>query len=127
MASDVLLLLVEDETLIRMNLAEDLADAGFELAVAANGQQALAALEADPARFCAVITDIRLGRGPDGWGVARRARDAVPRMPVLYISGDSAHEWAAKGVPGSVMVAKPFYPAEVVTAVSTLLTPQHGT
>lgn len=126
MAPNVLLLLVEDETLIRMNLAEDLVDAGFELAVAADGQKALAELEADPSRFCAVITDIRLGRGPDGWDVARRARDAVPDMPVLYISGDSAHEWAAKGVPSSAMVAKPFYPAEVVTALSALLSPEKG-
>lgn len=123
MADNVLLLLVEDEVLIRMNLEEELAEAGFELAVTMNGRQAMAELEADPARFCAVVTDIRLGRGPDGWEIARRAREAVPEMPVLYISGDSAFEWAARGVPNRVMVPKPFYPAEVVTALSTLLTP----
>ena len=117
----ILLLLVEDELLIRMNLEEELADAGFHLAVTTNGREAMAELEADPARFCAVITDIRLGRGPDGWDIGHRAREAVPAMPVLYISADSAHEWGARGVPGSVMVQKPFYPAEVVKALSTLL------
>lgn len=121
MADNVLLLLVEDEVLIRMNLEEELAEAGFDLAVTTNGRQAMAELEADPARFCAVVTDIRLGRGPDGWEIARRAREAVPAMPVVYVSGDSAYEWAARGVPNSVMVAKPFHPAEVVTAPSTLL------
>ena len=123
MADNVLLLLVEDEVLIRMNLEEELAEAGFELAVTTNGRQAMAELEADPARFCALVTDIRLGRGPDGWEIARRARQAVPEMPVVYVSGDSAFEWAARGVPNSVIVAKPFHPTEVVTALSTLLTP----
>ena len=127
MEPNILLLLVEDELLIRMNLEEELADAGFDLAVTTNGREALAELEADPARFCAVVTDIRLGHGPDGWEVARRAREVVPEMPVLYISGDSAHEWAARGVPNSVMVAKPFHPAEVVTVLSALLTHEEST
>ena len=120
-ADNVLLLLVEDEVLIRMNLEEELAQAGFDLAVTTNGREALAELEANPAHFCAVVTDIRLGRGPDGWDIGRRAREAVPAMPVVYISGDSAPNWATMGVPNSIMVAKPFYPAEVVTALSTLL------
>ena len=121
MAHNVLLLLVEDEALIRMNLEEELTEAGFELAVTTNGRQAMAELEADPARFRGVVTDIRLGRGPDGWEIARRARKAVPEMPVVYVSGDSAYEWAARGVPRSVMVAKPFVSAQVITALSTLL------
>ena len=42
-------------------------------------------------------------------------------MPVVYMSGDSSPEWSAKGVPTSLMVAKPFAPAQIITAVSTLL------
>jgi hypothetical protein len=37
------------------------------------------------------------------------------------MSGDSAPEWTSKGVPNSIMVAKPFAPAQIITAVSTLL------
>jgi CheY-like chemotaxis protein len=121
MHGSIMLLLVEDELLIRMNLEEELAEAGFDLAVTTNGREAMAELGTNPARFCAVVTDIRLGRGPDGWEVARRAREAVPSIPVLYISGDSAHEWGVRGVPNSVMVAKPFHSAEVIDALSTLL------
>jgi DNA-binding NtrC family response regulator len=99
MEPSILLLLVEDEMLIRMNLEEELADAGFQLAVTTNGREAMVELEADPARFCAVVTDIRLGRGPDGWDIARRAREVAPDMPVVYISGDSAFEWASRGWP----------------------------
>jgi hypothetical protein len=42
-------------------------------------------------------------------------------MPVVYMTGHSAHEWASKGVPDSIMVAKPFAPAQIIIAVSTLL------
>jgi DNA-binding response OmpR family regulator len=121
LAAAVLVLLVEDEMLIRMNLQEEITEAGLDVVVSSNGREAMAELDAEATRFCAVVTDIRLGRGPDGWELARRAREAVPEMPVVYISGDSAYEWSARGVPNSVMVPKPFHPAEVVTALSTLL------
>jgi DNA-binding response OmpR family regulator len=81
----------------------------------------LAELETDAARFRAVITDIKFGAGPDGWDVGRRAREIIADMPVVYMSGDSAPEWTSKGVPNSIMVAKPFAPAQIITAVSTLL------
>jgi hypothetical protein len=32
-------------------------------------------------------------------------------MPVVYITGDSTHDWSSKGVPDSVVIAKPFAPA----------------
>lgn len=121
MAADALILLVEDEALIRMLLEETLDDAGSRTVVASTGQQALAELESDAARFQAVVTDIRLGRGPDGWEVGQRARELVPTMPVVYVSGDSNHEWVSRGVPGSIMVSKPFRPGEVVTAVAMVV------
>jgi two-component system cell cycle response regulator CpdR len=37
------------------------------------------------------------------------------------MSGEHAEEWASKGVPNSIMLAKPFAPAQLVTAVSNLL------
>jgi DNA-binding response OmpR family regulator len=68
-----------------------------------------------------VLTDIKIGGDLDGWDVARHARELKPEIPVIYISGDSTHEWPVKGVPGSVMVAKPFATAQIITAVSVLL------
>ena len=115
------LLLVEDEVLIQEMLAAEFADTGFEAVVASDGNRALAELEADAARFKAVVTDIKLGEGPDGWDVARRARELVADMPVVYITGDSTHDWSSKGVPDSVVIAKPFAPAQLSTAVATLI------
>jgi DNA-binding response OmpR family regulator len=57
----------------------------------------------------------------DGWDVARHAREIDHNFPVAYMSGRDADDWAAKGVPNSIMLAKPFAPAQLVNAVSQLL------
>ena len=116
------LLLVEDEVLVQEMLATEFTDAGYELVMASDGNRALAELEADAARFKAIVTDIGLGKGPDGWDVARRARELVADMPIIYITGDSTHNWSSKGVPDSVVISKPFAPAQLSTAVATLIT-----
>jgi DNA-binding response OmpR family regulator len=121
MTATAALFLVEDDTLIRELLGASLTEAGFQVVEVGDGTKALAEFDAGATRFRAVITDIRLGAGPDGWAVARRARELVPNMPVVYMSGDSSQEWSSKGVPNSLMVAKPFAPAQIITAVSTLL------
>jgi DNA-binding response OmpR family regulator len=72
------LLLVEDEALVRHDLKEGLVEAGFDVSDVAQGGKALSELEADPSRFNGLITDISLGRGPDGWDIARRARELIP-------------------------------------------------
>jgi DNA-binding response OmpR family regulator len=115
------ILLVEDEALIVEILTAEFADTGFEVVVANDGNRAIAELDADAARFKAVVTDIRLGKGPDGWDVGRRARELVSDMSVVYVSGDSTHDWSSKGVPESVVILKPFAPTQLVTAVSTLI------
>ena len=73
-------------------------------------------------KYRALVTDINLGKnGMTGWDVARRAREINPSFPVVYMSGDSAEDWASMGVPESIMLSKPFAPAQLVTAVSQLL------
>ena len=122
MSESPILLLVEDENLIAMALADELVTAGYEVVTAAHGDAALGELRADPARFRAVVTDVRLGSGPDGWAVAHTARELSPSIAVVYMSGDSAVGWAANGVPESVMLAKPFASAQLVSAISSLIT-----
>ena len=116
------LLLVEDEVLIQEMLAAEFADTGFEIVVASNGNQALAELDTDATRFNAVVTDIKIGGGPDGWDVARRVRELVSDMTVVYTTGDSTYDWSSHGVPDSVVISKPFAPAQVSAAVATLIT-----
>jgi DNA-binding response OmpR family regulator len=122
-------LVVDDDALVLKVLNDELTDAGFEVVAARDGSRAIAELNKTATRFKAVITDVKLGTGPDGWDVGRRARELVPNMPVVYLSGDSSHEWSSKGVPDSVMIAKPFAPVQLVTAISMLITKAdtHGT
>lgn len=116
-----LLLLVEDEAIIAVALEAQLVEAGFDVLLASSGDRAIGELEAgEPSRFAGVLTDIRLP-AVDGWTVAKRARELVPAMPLIYMSGDSAADWVAYGVPGSVMLAKPFAAAQLITAIATLL------
>jgi DNA-binding response OmpR family regulator len=116
-----MLLYVEDEYFTRLNVQAVLQEAGFEVVIALNGALALASLEARNQGFQGLITDIRLGEGPNGWDVARRARELFPDLPIVYLSGAGAEEWTSKGVPHSIMVSKPFAPTQVVVAVSSLL------
>jgi DNA-binding NtrC family response regulator len=119
--SDILLLLVEDEPLQLMELQQSLQEAGYLALTAPTGAKALELLNADATRFSGVITDIRLGTGPNGWDVGHRARELVPNMPVVYVSGDSKSEWASQGVPNSVLIEKPFAMAQIITAISHLI------
>ena len=115
-----LLFLVEDEELVLITVETALQDAGYAVRAARRGEEAMSLLEADAESFSALITDVNLG-DVDGWQVARRARELQPKLPVVYVTGDSAHEWASQGVPHSVLVEKPFAPAQIVTAISNLL------
>lgn len=115
------LLYAEDEILIRQMLLEELEEAGFLVIVASSGTEALAMLNEQATKLHGVVTDINLGDGPDGWDVARTARELSSGLPIVYVSAASEHEWTSKGVPASIMIAKPFVPAQVVVAISSLL------
>lgn len=119
--STLLVLIAEDEFLIKLNLEDVVSEAGFEHLAVSNADDAILALEEDSARFCALITDVRMPGETDGWDLARRARELQPLMPVIYMTGDSAKDWAAQGVPNSVLLQKPFVHAQLVTALTTLL------
>jgi DNA-binding response OmpR family regulator len=116
-----LLLYVEDDPLIRETMVESLEEAGFKLLVADSGEQAVQLLVAHAADLRGLITDVNLGDGPDGWAIAREARQLVAGLPVVYVSGASEHEWTSEGVPGSTIIAKPFAGAQLVVAISALL------
>ncbi len=118
----VVILVVEDDQTIQSVIEESLSEGGFEITIASSGEQAVELMGAANPQFRAVVTDINLGRNRmDGWDVARHARESKPDMPIIYMTGDSADEWASKGVPNSILLTKPFAPAQLVTAVAQLL------
>jgi DNA-binding response OmpR family regulator len=117
----IIILLVEDEQLIVLTIEEAFTAGGFALTSVASGTDAIRELEKPDTAYRALVTDIHLRDKVTGWDVAKRAREVAPDMAVVYMSGAAAAEWSAHGVPHSVLVTKPFAPAQLVTAVSQLL------
>jgi DNA-binding response OmpR family regulator len=116
-----MLLYVEDEFITQQCVVDTRREAGFAVTVASDGAEAMNLLEMATEPFRGLITDVDLGQGLDGWGIARRGRELVETMAVVYVSGASQHDWVSKGVPASVMIAKPCAPVQIVVAVSALL------
>ena len=121
MDSAIKVLIFEDEPLVAMFVEEALNHAGFEVVLARDPGEAEAAIRDSIETVSALVTDIRLGNGPSGWELARAARERCPGLPVVFISGDSAIDHSAQGVPDSVMIQKPFVEAQLITALAHLL------
>lgn len=117
-----IILVVEDDQLLQRVVEETLTDGGFDIVIAVSGENAVELLDTADGKYRALVTDVNLGRDRmNGWDVARRAREIDSNFPVVYMSGDSAEDWSSRGVPDSIMLSKPFAPAQLVTAVSQIL------
>jgi CheY-like chemotaxis protein len=116
----VSILVVEDDQLIQSMVEEALSEGGFESVLTASGEEAIALIRDDKSQFRAVVTDINLIGKLNGWDVGRTAREIDPNIPIVNMTGTQGKEWTSKGVPNSVLLAKPFAPAQIVTAISQL-------
>jgi len=116
------ILIAEDECLIGSLVEEALGEAGFNASLVVSGEEALTLLNGSKAKYRALVTDINFGEGEmRGWELARLTREMHPEFPIIYISGGSPEDWISKGVRNSILVAKPFSAAEIITALSQLL------
>lgn len=119
--TSVQLLLVEDDHLLRLDAEDLLTENGFVVTSVSSAEEAFSAIDENGTNFAGVITDIRLGRGATGWRVGQHAREHVANIPVVYVTADSAAEWTSHGVPNSILVQKPFVPAQLIAAITGLL------
>ena len=117
----LVILVVEDDHAIQSVVEEALIDGGFEPAIAASGEEAVTLLKGGLTKYRALVTDINLRGTMGGWEVAKVAREIDPEFPIIYMTGASADQYASHGVPNSILLTKPFAPAQLVTAVSQLL------
>ena len=79
-------LVVDDEPLIRMNAADMLMDAGWTAIEAADAAEALALLAAHP-EVTVLFTDINMPGDMDGLDLARRVHDLRPDVHLIVTSG----------------------------------------
>lgn len=114
-------LVIEDEYFLQADLEQVLTDAGFATEIVGSGEEALTLFIGGTINCAALITDVRLRGRLSGWDVARRIREKEAAFPVIYITAYSGDEWTAHGVPNSILISKPFAPAQLLTALSNLL------
>jgi DNA-binding response OmpR family regulator len=118
------ILVIEDDEAIQGIVEDALSEGGFETALAATGEEAVMLLKGRNVTYRALVTDINLLGRFNGWEVARAAREVDPAFPLIYMSGAAVEQWPIQGVPHSIMLQKPFAPAQLVTAVSNLINGQ---
>jgi len=114
-------LVVEDEMLIRLHVADSLRDHGFSVIEAADGREAIAALQED-ASIAAVFTDVTLPGQPDGFGLARWVRTHRPGVPVILTSGEVTEQHVQSVGRDEPFFAKPCDYAEVAHHIRRRLT-----
>ncbi|WP_114226964.1 MULTISPECIES: response regulator [Sphingomonas] len=104
------LLLVEDEILVRIFIAEILRDEGFEVLEAATSEEALRQFRAHP-RISLVVSDVKMPGPIDGVQLSFAIKALEPHKPLILVSADFD-----LGTPHSadVFLPKPFQPAELI-------------
>jgi DNA-binding NtrC family response regulator len=115
------ILLVDDEFLIRLSLAEALAEAGWDVTEAGNADQARPMLHGADG-FDALVTDVQMPGRLDGLALAADFHQMHPSAPVLFMTGcpESMEPHGALDATERLLV-KPFPPEEMVRALRQAL------
>ncbi len=110
------ILFVEDNRLSSMISCAVLRDAGYDVVEAFDAAEARTFIDRH-AKLDALVTDINLGCGEDGFDVARRARDAYPHLPVVFVSAAAGSRVLLEGVDPNEFVSKPYHPQCLMDAL----------
>jgi CheY-like chemotaxis protein len=114
-------LVVEDDPNVRRYCLRCLASLGYATIEAANGPDALAALDA-AGRVDLLLTDVVMPNGMNGPEVVTAATRRQPGLRVLYMSGYLAHMLdAEEQIATASVLTKPFSRASLAVRVRTLL------
>jgi CheY-like chemotaxis protein len=99
-------LVVEDEPIVRMSIRDALLQAGFEVLASSNGREALELL-AKRAHIFAVVSDIAMPGSIDGYELTREVQRRWPHIGLVLVSGQM--DPLKSHFPGGVLfLPKPF-------------------
>ena len=116
------ILVVDDESAIRLLCRVNLDSAGFETIEAGDGETALALARSE--RPDLILLDVMLP-GLDGWGVAQKLAEMPETrgIPIVFLTARSAasDEVQAHAVGGVGYITKPFDPAELSQTVTATI------
>jgi DNA-binding NtrC family response regulator len=112
------ILLVEDEAIIRFELADFFRDAGYAVFEASNADEAIVILQREDA-IRVVLTDLQLPGSMDGLKLAHYVRNRYPPTVLLLTSG-AANLPPEALPPNSHLVMKPFSLARVLDHIEKM-------
>lgn len=114
-----MILVVEDEPLVSMALADDLETEGFGVLETANAAAAIKLLESrDDIRL--IITDVDMPGTMDGLMLAAAVAKRWPPIRIIVVSGHRNVE--ITDIPdGSVFYSKPYRPADIIDSMNEML------
>ena len=114
------LLLVEDDTLVRMTVAMMLEDDGFGVVEAGNADEAWRLINGG-LRVDAVVTDVDLGHGPTGVQMVEGLRDVLPDVAVIFITGRPTSMAGRALGPREALLSKPFQGSDLSDTLRSLV------
>ena len=115
------ILLVDDETLIRLHVADHIRAHGFRVYEAANADEAMDILAAKPV-IDLVFTDVTLPGGMNGFDLGRRIRQMRPELPIVFGSGHARLAMAAAQFgPEAQVFSKPYDLDELIVHFRTVI------
>ena len=125
-ANPATILVVEDEVLIRLVVAEYLRDCGYKVHEAAHAGEAMAVLQAPEVTVDIVFSDVMMPGPMDGFALARWIRDNHPGINVLLTSGiDRSADIAGMLCEAGPLLEKPYEPHGVVDRIKQLMARAH--
>jgi CheY-like chemotaxis protein len=114
----ICVLVVDDEPLIRMDVSDIVAKAGFRVLEAASADEALRILQKQT-DICVLLTDVEMPGSMDGVALAHRAHARAPGLHIIVTSGRRKIE--AKDLPGeAVFLRKPCRPDHIVARLKAM-------
>jgi CheY-like chemotaxis protein len=114
-------LVVEDELMVRMPIAEYLRDCGYNVLEAANASEAIAAADTE-GPVSLVFSDIRMPGNMDGVGLAEWFQSHYPSVPVLLTSGyNGGRALTSASTSRSRFIEKPYSQTQVERRIAALL------
>lgn len=119
MAHRISILVVDDEVLIRLDVADQLRDAGYDVFEAANADEAIDLLNDIP-NIRLLFTDIDMPGSMDGLKLAAAVRDRWPPVKIIVTSGHRVVD-IADMPDGSVFFGKPYAHLAVLQSMRDLL------
>jgi CheY-like chemotaxis protein len=111
-------LIVEDDFLLRIDAVDIVLSAGFDVVEAGNADEAIAILEARP-NIHVIFTDVQMPGSMDGLKLAKFVKNRWPPIKIVATSG--LVRVSGKDLPeGGRFLSKPYTPAEVTETLRQL-------